>query len=105
MSPVYADVLPRQSVHVEWTYDFQPMNEGEELRGFKLYMEEIPVCEWNDPLIRTGDCVFYAENGEHVFTLSALSGIGESPHSPDFGFTLKEKTPLESPVMTIKFIL
>ncbi len=106
MSPVYADILSKQDIHIEWTYDFQP-KEGEELQGFKMYMEGIPVCEWDDPLIRTGDCVFYAENGEHSFYLSAVSSIGESPQSPAYGFTLEEKIilPLESPIMTIKFIL
>ena len=77
------------SVHIEWTYDYQP--EGRILAGYRLYKEGAEICANNTPTSNYMDCTFESEEGTFEFTLTSFCDDGsESPHSEPFTFTLSE---------------
>ncbi|MCI5164815.1 MAG: PKD domain-containing protein, partial [Candidatus Electrothrix sp. GM3_4] len=75
------------SVHIDWTYDYQP--EGKTLAGYRLYKEGAEICVKNAPISSDMECMFESEEGTFEFTLTAFCDDGsESPHSEPFTFTL-----------------
>ncbi len=79
-APVFA-VEVQQKVYMEWEFNVPPAS-TKEVIGFKLYQAGVMVCQWDDPLVRQGECTFMYESGEYDFVLTALYSDGlESPNS------------------------
>lgn len=97
------DAAQFHDVHIEWTYDDSNIGVGMAITDFKLYRDSENVCTWDtrDISLREGDCIFFAEPGEHNFTLTAIANDDiESAHSLQYPFTLKVTLP--TPIMHIK---
>ena len=80
----FALSTPAQSrlVHVEWQY---PLSNNVE--GFRLYLDNNPVCETTDPNANAMDCTIDAADGEARFTLTSFWSDGtESPPSNIFTY-------------------
>lgn len=61
--------------------------------GFRLYDNNIFLCDETDTKIRRITCPAHLGFGAHVFTMTAFSGNEESPHSNAFPVVIKIKTP------------
>lgn len=76
-----------RAIHVEWEYQFNG-----NVAGFRLYHENIPVCETLDPNAVSMDCTLSLPDGKAFFTLTTVFQDGtESPHSPVFSYIFSSK--------------
>ena len=70
-------------------YDF-PVDQEYRVAGYTLYMNNISVCETEDPTVRTFSCEVMVEDSEQSFTLVARhvsDTTKNSEHSEPFLFT------------------
>ncbi len=68
------------------------------LAGYKLYKEEVQVCETSDPAATGITCDILSEDGTFSFTLTGYYSDGsESPPSEPFLFTIDDSTPVTTP--------
>lgn len=71
-----------RDIHVEWEYQ-----QYDSLAGFRLYLEEDPVCETTDSSATAMNCTIDAPDGESTFTLASFFQDGtESPKSATYSY-------------------
>jgi len=79
--PTSASAISRV-IHAEWEYQY-----NNNAAGFRLYHENKPVCEVNDPNATSINCTVDVPDGESWFTLTTFFQDGtESPHSEPFTY-------------------
>jgi len=67
--------------------------DAEAVDGFKLYDNGILLCGVADPAARSMVCVADLGFGAHSFTMTAYSGMVESPHSSAFPMVITLTAP------------
>lgn len=71
-----------RTIHVDWQSQQQSS-----VAGFRLYMDNVLVCETKNPLAKGIDCHIDTKNGEKLFTMTSFTGDGiESLHSKPFTY-------------------
>lgn len=78
-----AMIFAAMKIHAEWNYSppFSPV-----LTGFKLYQDNIPVCETYEPTSRSMDCSVFITTVSYFTITAVFSGGIESAHSSPYQF-------------------
>lgn len=92
---------------IEYAYT-PPELEAEQLKGFKLYQDNVEVCETDVIDIQEFECSFETAPGTYSYTMAATFEDGSlSPSSPSFMFTIDPPTDPTTPLepIILRFIV
>lgn len=84
----YADV---KTIHTEWEF-------GGTADSFRLYQEGALIYESFDTTTLAINCEADLKVGDNIFTMTAMTTDGETPHSAPF--TLVYTVPVVDPIIT-----
>ena len=107
--PGISSAAESRSLDIEFAFS-DPGNPASQLIGYRLYKEDLQVCETDDPGATRIACDLFTEDGTFDFTLTAFYADGsESPPSPPFPFIIESTTapppdpdPLQAIISTTK---
>lgn len=66
-----------KTIRAEWEY-------GGQATGYRIYVDGVLQCESADGVALVMECQVPLKVGQNVFTMTALTAAGETPHSAPF---------------------